>query len=98
MLAALAAIVSSVVATVALFLSWRAAREGELRRGDVLAWANEVIGELRSLYLIIKRDRGWLEPEEAKARLTEIYTSFHTLSLHDALPISCGLGRWQLVP
>ena len=43
----IAAVVSAFVATasffVALFVVWVQRREADLRRGDVLAWANEVI-------------------------------------------------------
>jgi hypothetical protein len=45
-------LVSAMIAAAALFLGWRQARERQLRKDDVLRWANEAIRALQSLYLV----------------------------------------------
>lgn len=49
---ATAAIASAVLTAIALFAGWRSNRRNELRREDVLDWANESITALQSLLLI----------------------------------------------
>lgn len=48
----LAAVVSAIIAIIALVASYFSWRRSELRRDDVLAWANEAIATLQSLVLI----------------------------------------------
>jgi hypothetical protein len=71
-LATATAIISALGATVGLFVTWQKWREASLRRGDVLAWANDVIHELQSLLLICILRDPQLEEAAAKARLTDI--------------------------
>jgi hypothetical protein len=71
-LTALAPIISAFVAVLGVFLAWRKSRESALRRGDVLAWANEVIRELETLLLICVLKGAQLEPITAKTKLTEV--------------------------
>jgi len=75
----IAAVVSAFVATaslfVALFVVWMQRRESALRRGDVLAWANEVICALESLLLVSILKESQLEAAAAKAKLADIIFS-----------------------
>ena len=72
----IAAVVSAFVATasffVALFVVWVQRREADLRRGDVLAWANEVICALESLLLVAILKESQLQSAAAKAKLADI--------------------------
>lgn len=72
----IAAIVSAFVATaslfVALFVVWMQRRESALRRGDVLAWSNEVICALESLLLVSILKESQLEAPDRKKKLTDI--------------------------
>jgi hypothetical protein len=68
----IAAIVSAILTAVALFASWRSWRRSELRRDDVLDWANEAITALQSISLITGSTRAHLDPEDARKRMTEL--------------------------
>jgi hypothetical protein len=46
------AVASAAIAAAALLTVWLSAREAELRRDDVLAWANEVIEALQGMVLV----------------------------------------------
>jgi hypothetical protein len=78
-----AAIVSAFVATatlfVGLFVVWINRRESTLRRGEVLAWANEVICALEGLLLVCILDDSRLNAAVAKSKLTEVIFSTATL-------------------
>jgi len=50
-----ASIVSPLIAAVALYLAWRVQRENQLRRGEVLGWANRAIDVLQTLALLMRR-------------------------------------------
>lgn len=69
---AIAAIVSAVLTAVALYASWRSWRRSELRRDDVLEWADRAIAALQSLRLITGSLRAHLDPEDARERLVEL--------------------------
>lgn len=66
---AIAAIVSAVLTAVALYASWRSWRRSELRREDVLEWANRAIAVLQSVRLISGSVRAHLDPEDARERM-----------------------------
>jgi hypothetical protein len=72
----IAAVVSAFVATgslfVGLFVVWMQRRESALRRGDVLAWANEVICALESLLLVSMLNASQLDASVAKSKLSEV--------------------------
>jgi hypothetical protein len=72
----IAAVVSAFVATASLFVGLVAfgisRRESALRRGDVLAWANEVICALESLLLICTLNESQLEAAASKSKLVEV--------------------------
>ena len=51
-LEATAAILSAALTAIALFAGWRSNRKNELRREDVLDWANESITALQTLLLL----------------------------------------------
>ena len=68
----LVGIVSAVLTIVALFASWRSWRKSELRREDVLAWANQSIAAMQSVRLITASNRLALSEEEARSRLKEL--------------------------
>jgi hypothetical protein len=72
----LAPVFTVIAAVVAIFFRWRRWRESQLRLGEVLAWANEVIRELQGLVLVCQLNETQLEAAAAKAKLTEIF--FHT--------------------
>lgn len=75
-----AAIVSAFVALVGVLVAWRSAREAALRKGEVLAWSNDVIRNLQSLVLICQR-RGVPLPQEIEAaKLHEIYFATSVLA------------------
>jgi hypothetical protein len=67
-----APIVSTGIGLVGLFVTWLRWREATLRRGDVLAWANEVIRELDSLWLVCIMREAELPLDAAQNRLREI--------------------------
>jgi len=79
----IASIIATVVPTVGLvggliaFLwrqreSWAKKRESALRRGEVSAWANEVIAALESLLLLTMLKEAQLSAIAAKSKLTEV--------------------------
>jgi hypothetical protein len=77
-----APIVSALAALVGLFFAWRKLRddarknrEDSYRRGDVLGWANEVIGELQTLLLICILKEEQVDVATSKAKLTDIIFS-----------------------
>ncbi len=72
-------ILSALIALGGLSIAWRQSRESALRRGDVLTWANEVIGDLQSLLLICVLDEDELDAATRKAKLTEIIFSTSVL-------------------
>lgn len=69
--AILPAVASAIVATIGLVVTWRKWREEALRRGDVLAWSNDVIGALQTLLLLCILDEDQVDPATAKGKLTE---------------------------
>lgn len=69
---AIAAIVSAVLTAVALYASWRSWRRSELRRDDVLEWANRAIAALQNVRLISGTIRAHLDPEDARQRMIEL--------------------------
>lgn len=66
------AIASAVLTAVALFASWRGWRRSELRREDVLTWANEAIAAMQAVRLIAASRRMPLSEEAARARMGEL--------------------------
>jgi hypothetical protein len=73
MLAATVSIVSAFIAAIGLFIAWRQFREAAFRRGDVLAWAVEVISQLEGLLLVcIHKHHPLLSEEATKTKLAEI--------------------------
>lgn len=69
---ATAAIASAVLTALALFAGWRSNRKSELRREDVLDWANEAITVLQSVRIITSSARTQLTEEQAVARLGQL--------------------------
>jgi hypothetical protein len=71
-----APVVSAFVATagflVTLFVVWMQRRESALRRGEVLAWANEVICALESFLLVSMLKPSQLEASVASSKLSEV--------------------------
>jgi hypothetical protein len=60
-MAAIASIISAIVAALGLFVAWR---ERALRRAEVLAWANEGISALQTIGLLCdQRSPLWDDPE-----------------------------------
>jgi len=55
MWASIGTVVSAIVAAIALVVTWRQSRKSELRRDDVLMWANEVIHCLQNIVLICEK-------------------------------------------
>ncbi len=51
-IATVAGIVSAAFAAIALLASWQSVRRAELRRDDVLGWANEAIAALQTVRLL----------------------------------------------
>jgi hypothetical protein len=74
-----AAIVSALVAFAGLLFAWRNAREAALRKGEVLAWSNDVIGNLQSLVLICQQRSALPQPIEAE-KLRDIYFATSVLA------------------
>jgi hypothetical protein len=68
---AIAGTISALVAVTGLFIGWRNSREEGLRRGDVLAWANEVIYELQTLLLLCILKEPELDVVVAKEKLQD---------------------------
>lgn len=68
----IAGIVSAILTAIALFASWRSWRRSELRRDDVLGWANEAIAALQSIRIITSSARTQLSEEQARERLGEL--------------------------
>lgn len=68
----IAGIASAVLTAVALFASWRSWRRSELRRDDVLAWANEAIAAMQSLRIVTGSVRTRLSEEQARERLGQL--------------------------
>ena len=50
-----------IAASVAIYIRWKRWRESQLRLGEVLSWANEVIDELQSLVLVCQLSEAQLE-------------------------------------
>jgi hypothetical protein len=65
--AAIVGLLSAFITGAGLFLAWRQARERQLRKDDVLKWANEVIRTLQSLYLYCYLEGRAIEPEKLRA-------------------------------
>jgi hypothetical protein len=62
-MAAIASIISAIVGALGFFVAWR---ERALRRGEVLAWANEGINTLQTIALLCDRHSPlWRDPERA---------------------------------
>lgn len=62
---------SAVIAAAALFLGWRQARERELRKDEVLKWANETIRSLQTLYLVCFLGDSAFDAKSVKLMLAE---------------------------
>jgi hypothetical protein len=56
-----APVFSVIAAIVAIYIQWQRWREAQLRLGEVLSWANEVIDELQSLVLVCQLSEAQLE-------------------------------------
>ncbi|RYD48309.1 MAG: hypothetical protein EOP60_15920 [Sphingomonadales bacterium] len=69
---ATAAIVSALLAAFALFAGWRSNRRNELRREDVLDWANESITALQTLLLISIHGEPPIPAAEADRRRVDL--------------------------
>lgn len=69
---ATAAIVSALLAAFALFAGWRSNRRNELRREDVLDWANESIAALQTLLLLSIHGDPPIPAAEATRRRTDL--------------------------
>lgn len=67
-----AGIVSAALTAIALFASWRSWRRAELRRDDVLAWANQAIAALQSIRLITGTSRMHLDAQAERERLGQL--------------------------
>jgi hypothetical protein len=71
----MAAVVSACVATASLlagiFAIWWRLREAAFRRGDVLAWANEVISTLEGLLLVFILKPAQLDATIAKEKVSK---------------------------
>ncbi|MEO6394537.1 MAG: hypothetical protein ABIO40_01330 [Devosia sp.] len=63
--------ISAMIAAAALFLAWRQARERQLRKDDVLRWANETIRSLQTLYLVCFAGETMFDAKEAKQLLAQ---------------------------
>jgi hypothetical protein len=75
----LAAVVSAFVAFVGLLIAWRNAREAALRKGEVLAWSNDVIQNLQSLVLVCQPRSALPQAIEAE-KLRDIYFATSVLA------------------
>lgn len=71
-LEATAAIVSAVLTAVALFAGWLSSRKSELRREDVLDWANESIAALQTLLLLCIHGDPPIPAADAERRRVEL--------------------------
>ena len=67
-----AALISALVGMLGLCVGWFQWRKSELRSGDVLAWATEVIRSLQSLLLICSLRPSQLGGKAATDRLTHV--------------------------
>jgi hypothetical protein len=65
-------LVSITIAAVPLAAGWYTWRKKELRRDDVLAWSNEVIGSLQTLLLITILKHPPLSEQDAQQKLAAI--------------------------
>jgi hypothetical protein len=68
----IATVGSAVLTAVALFASWRSWRRSELRRDDVLEWANAAIAAMQSVRLITGTSRMPLGDDEARQRMAAL--------------------------
>jgi hypothetical protein len=66
------ATVSAVLTAAALFASWRSWRRSELRRDDVLEWANAAIAAVQAVRLVAASERMKLDEAAARARMAEL--------------------------
>lgn len=64
--------VSIVVAAVAAFLVWGQWRERQLRKDDVLRWANSVIEALQSLYLLTRLGDEVVDDQFRRRAITQL--------------------------
>ncbi|RYG98654.1 MAG: hypothetical protein EON58_06490 [Alphaproteobacteria bacterium] len=65
------ALASAIAAAVTLLIFWRQSRESQLRRDEVLAWANEAIASLQTLLLICIDDEH--SSEQPHPRLEDVF-------------------------
>ena len=65
-------LLSVLVAAAGLYFSWRNKHDYELRQGDVLAWANEVIAELQTLALVCQLTEQHIGHDTAKQKITDV--------------------------
>jgi hypothetical protein len=95
-LEALAAILSAALTALALFAGWRSNRKSELRREDVLDWANESITALQTLLLLCIHGEPQIPGAEAERRRvdlliqTSVLTERGRLFFRNAGPYSVG--------
>jgi hypothetical protein len=68
----LVTLVSALIAAAALFLGWRQARERQLRKDDVLKWANETIRSLQTLYLVCYLGDSAFDAKATKSLLAQV--------------------------
>ena len=71
-LQAIAGFISACIAGVAALLVWLQWREKQLRQDDVLRWANEVIRNLQTLYLVIFLGDATFDRATARSMLARI--------------------------
>lgn len=68
----IATLASVLVGGIALIAGWMRWRATELRREEVLAWANEAITAMQSLTLIVQRGRLHITAAEERTRLAQL--------------------------
>lgn len=74
-----AALVSALIGIVGLIAGWVHWRRTELRKEDVLAWANDVIESLQNLALVLTLKENNLSSDRAKQRIEDIIFKTSTL-------------------
>ena len=66
------AVVSAALTAVALVASWQSWRRSELRRDDVLGWANDAIAAMQTVRLVTSCNRMAMTQEEARLELKRL--------------------------
>jgi hypothetical protein len=76
---AAASVISVMIGAAGFYLIWKKRREDELRKDDVLAWANESISALQSVAVICEIGNSIFTEAELKSRLAELAIKISTL-------------------